>query len=68
MIFPMAERAARYWRFVTDGVMGGFREVAQFVRRWMACRMTGTSAPPIMGFIQIRAGITFAGMADDGLV
>ena len=70
MIFPMDERAARYWRFVTDGVMGGVsRGGLQFESEdgLGFARMTGdVSTANNGGFIQIRAGITFAGMADDG--
>ena len=70
MIFPMDERAARYWRFVTDGVMGGVSKGGvQFASEdgLGFARMTGdVSTANNGGFIQIRAGISFAGMADNG--
>jgi len=70
MIFPMNEQAGRYWRFVTDGVMGGVsRGKVRFERdgEKSFVRMTGdVSTANNGGFIQMRASISFAGLPDDG--
>ena len=68
--FPMTPDQAAYWRFVTDGVMGGVstgrltfdtRDGVDFAR------LTGdVSTANNGGFIQFRAGLSLSGMPDGG--
>lgn len=68
--FPMTGDQAAYWRFVTDGVMGGVstgrlafdsRDGVDFAR------LTGTvSTENNGGFIQLRAGLNLSGLPDGG--
>ena len=69
--FPMTPDQAAYWRFVTDGVMGGVsRGALRFGRDpdgTEFARMTGdVSTANNGGFIQFRAGISFARLVDGG--
>ncbi len=70
MSFPMTGDQAAYWRFVTDGVMGGVstgrldfaaQDGVDFAR------LTGdVSTANNGGFIQFRAGLNLSGMPDGG--
>lgn len=70
MSFPMTGDQAAYWRFVTDGVMGGVstgrldfaaQDGVDFAR------LTGdVSTANNGGFIQLRAGLNLSGMSEDG--
>ena len=67
--FTMTPDMAAYWRFVTDGVMGGVsRGGLQFDRDpdgTAFARMTGNvSTANNGGFIQFRAGVDFAALVD----
>lgn len=68
--FPMTADQAAYWRFVTDGVMGGVsRGKLSFESSDDVdyARLTGdVSTANNGGFIQFRAGISFARLADGG--
>ena len=71
LIFRMTADMASYWRFVTDGVMGGVsRGDLQFRQDPDGtdfAHMTGTvSTANNGGFIQFRAGVDFAGLVDGG--
>lgn len=70
MRFPMTSDQAAYWRFVSDGVMGGVskgrlsfesRDGVDFAR------LKGTvSTANNGGFIQFRAGLSLSGLPDGG--
>ena len=69
--FSMTPDQAAYWRFVTDGVMGGVSKGGLRFGRdpdgTAFARMTGdVSTANNGGFIQFRAGISFARLADGG--
>ena len=68
--FPMTAEAAAYWRYVSDGVMGGVsRGSLSFGDDHGVgfARLTGdVSTANNGGFIQLRAGITFRSLDDDG--
>ena len=70
MIFPMTADSARYWRFLSDRVMGGVSDGnLEFVTidGRAAARMTGdVSTRNNGGFIQFRAGVDFSALADNG--
>ena len=70
MIFPMTADSARYWRFLSDRVMGGASDGnLEFVTidGRAAARMTGdVSTRNNGGFIQFRAGVDFSALADNG--
>ena len=71
LTFSMTEDMARFWRFVTDGVMGGVsRGGLEFARDPDGtdfARMTGTvSTANNGGFIQFRAGVDFAALVEGG--
>ncbi len=68
--FPFTETSARYWQFVSDRVMGGVSDgtlrFSEENGRYFA-HMTGeVSTANNGGFIQFRAGLSFAGQADRG--
>jgi len=68
--FPMTAEAAAYWRYVSDGVMGGVsRGSLSFATEDGVgfARLKGdVSTANNGGFIQLRAGISFRALADDG--
>ena len=69
--FSMTPDQAAYWRFVTDGVMGGVSTGGLRFGRdpdgTEFARMTGdVSTANNGGFIQFRAGISFARLVDGG--
>jgi hypothetical protein len=68
--FPMTADQAAYWRFVTDGVMGGVsRGKLSFESSDNVdyARLTGdVSTANNGGFIQLRAGISMAGLPAGG--
>ena len=68
--FPMTADQAAYWRFVTDGVMGGVsRGKLSFESSDDVdyARLTGdVSTANNGGFIQLRAGISFGALEDGG--
>ena len=68
--FPMTADQAAYWRFVTDGVMGGVsRGKLSFESSDDVdyARLTGdVSTANNGGFIQLRAGISMAGLPAGG--
>lgn len=68
--FPMTAEAASYWRYVSDGVMGGVsRGSLSFDAEDGVgfARLTGdVSTANNGGFIQLRAGISFRALADGG--
>lgn len=68
--FPMTADQAAYWRFVTDGVMGGVsRGKLSFESSDDVdyARLTGdVSTANNGGFIQFRAGMSFARLSDGG--
>lgn len=68
LVIPFDANSARYWRFVSDRVMGGISDgdlaFADEDGIYYA-RMTGdVSTANNGGFIQFRAGLSLAGMAD----
>ena len=68
--FPMTAEAASYWQYVSDGVMGGVsRGNLSFGSDDGVgfARLTGdVSTANNGGFIQLRAGISFRALADNG--
>ena len=68
--FPMTAEAASYWQYVSDGVMGGVSRGSLSFGSDDGigfARLTGdVSTANNGGFIQLRAGISFRSLADDG--
>ena len=68
--FPMTAQAASYWRYVSDRVMGGVSRGGLSFDEENGigfARLTGdVSTANNGGFIQLRAGITFDSLEDDG--
>lgn len=70
LAFPMSPDSPSYWRFVSDRVMGGVSNGAMEIKSEDGvyyAQMTGdVSTANNGGFIQFRAGLSFAGQADRG--
>ena len=68
--FPMTAEAAAYWQYVSDGVMGGVSRGSLSFDSDDGigfARLTGdVSTANNGGFIQLRAGISFRALDDDG--
>ena len=68
--FPMTAEAASYWQYVSDGVMGGVSRGSLSFDDDNGvgfARLTGNvSTANNGGFIQLRAGISFQALADNG--
>ena len=70
LAFPMSPDSPSYWRFVSDRVMGGVSNGRMDMRSEDGiyyAQMTGdVSTANNGGFIQFRAGLSFAGQPDRG--